>query len=186
MTAPRTSAGCKVLRSAGSSCAKAPNGIERLALGALTALALPIGIATAASPSHDDRTVSDTSTTTLTAVEIPATACGTTLFGDDFVRTELFFGLSRPGGRITERQFARFVDHEVTPRFPDGLTLLSGLGQFRLDSGQIIEEKSKVLVLLHPGGEEASAAIEAIRDEYIDEFDQQAVLRTDESSCASF
>lgn len=146
----------------------------RLVIGAaaLASVALPIGLASASSTGD--------------AENVAPSACGSTLFGDDFVRTELFFGLSRPGGRITERQFAGFVDDEVTPRFPDGLTLLSGLGQFRLDDGEIIDEKSKLLVLLHPGGEDASAAIEAIRSEYIDEFDQQSVLRTDEASCVSF
>jgi hypothetical protein len=112
--------------------------------------------------------------------------CGTELFGDQFVRTELFFGLSRPGGRITEHQFDRFVDEEITPRFPDGLTVVSGLGQFRLDSGDIIEERSKVLVLLHGGEDVDSKEIEEIRAAYISRFDQQSVLRTDEPSCVSF
>ena len=115
----------------------------------------------------------------------PALECGAGLFGDQFVRTELFFGLSRPGGRITERQFDRFVDEEVTPRFPDGLTLLSGEGQFRLESGEIIEEKSKLLILLHVGSDVDSKEIEEIRAAYIDRFDQQSVLRTDEPSCVS-
>jgi hypothetical protein len=108
---------------------------SRLALGGLAAaaLAVPIGIASADTDGD--------------AVTEPA--CGAELAGDPFVRTELFFGLSRPGGRISQRQFDRFVDDKITPRFPDGLTLLSGRGQFRLDDGDIVEEGSKVLVLLH-------------------------------------
>jgi Protein of unknown function (DUF3574) len=137
---------------------------------ALATVALPIGFA--ASPVDDD------DLTTLT--------CGDGLSGDEFVRTELFFGLSRPHGRITERQFDRFVDGEVTPRFPDGLTVLSGLGQFRLEDGEIVEEKSKVLVLLHGGGDVASKEIEEIRAEYIEQFDQQSVLRADAPACVSF
>ena len=141
-----------------------------LAATTLAALAVPIGIAAAAKPDVD-----------------PAPAsCRDALVGDQFVRTELFFGLSRPGGRITERQFADFVDDAVTPRFPEGLTLHSALGQFQLEDGEIIEEKSKVLVLLHDGGDVASKEIEDIRGDYIDAFDQQSVLRTDEPSCVSF
>jgi Protein of unknown function (DUF3574) len=145
---------------------------SRLAIGGLAtaALAIPIGIASA-----------DTHGTT--AVEA---ACGGDLAGDPFIRTELFFGLSRPGGRISQRQFDRFVDDNVTPRFPDGLTLLSGRGQFRLADGDIVEEGSKVLVLLHEGGADRSAAIDSIRDEYVDQFDQQSVLRTDTTSCVGF
>jgi hypothetical protein len=145
---------------------------SRLALGGLAAaaLAVPIGIASADTDGD--------------AVTEPA--CGAELAGDPFVRTELFFGLSRPGGRISQRQFDRFVDDKITPRFPDGLTLLSGRGQFRLDDGDIVEEGSKVLVLLHEGGDSRSADIDAIRAEYVDQFDQQSVLRTDTTSCVGF
>jgi hypothetical protein len=145
---------------------------SRLAIGGLAAaaLAVPIGIASA-----------DTHGNT-----VAETACGSDLAGDPFIRTELFFGLSRPGGHISERQFDRFVDHNVTPRFPDGLTLLSGRGQFRLADGEIVEEGSKVLVLLHEAGADPSAAIDAIRAEYVDQFDQQSVLRTDTTSCVGF
>jgi hypothetical protein len=145
---------------------------SRLALGGLAAaaLAVPIGIASADTDGD--------------AVTEPA--CGAELAGDPFVRTELFFGLSRPGGRISQRQFDHFVDDKITPRFPDGLTLLSGRGQFRLDDGDIVEEGSKVLVLLHEGGDSRSADIDAIRAEYVDQFDQQSVLRTDATSCVGF
>ena len=140
-----------------------------LAAASLAALAVPIGIAAAAQD------------------EAPAPlTCGTELFGDQFVRTELFFGMSRPGGRITERQFADFVDDAVTPRFPEGLTLHSALGQFQLENGEIIEEKSKVLVLLHDGSDVVEKEIEQIRGDYVGAFDQQSVLRTDEPSCVSF
>jgi hypothetical protein len=145
---------------------------SRLALGGLAAaaVAVPIGIASA---DTSDDTVAEAS-------------CGAELAGDPFIRTELFFGLSRPGGRISQRQFDRFVDHNVTPRFPDGLTLLSGRGQFRLADGDIVEEGSKVLVLLHQGGADRTAAIDAIRGEYVNQFDQQSVLRTDTTSCVGF
>jgi hypothetical protein len=74
----------------------------------------------------------------------------------------------------------------VTRRFPDGLTLLSGRGQFQLADGDIVEEGSMVVVLLHEGGADRSAAIDAIRDEYVDQFDQESVLRPDTTSCVGF
>ena len=144
----------------------------RLAFGALVvmSLAVPVGVAAA-----------DTRSETL-----DPTACDDGLSGDVFVRTELFFGQSQPDGRVSEREFDRFVDGAVTPRFPAGLTVLSGLGQFQLADGNIVEEKSKVLVLLHGGSADESAAIDAIRDDYIDAFDQESVLRTDTTSCVGF
>jgi hypothetical protein len=42
------------------------------------------------------------------------------LVGEVFSRTELYFGSGKPGPDVTRRQFDRFVDREVTPRFPDG------------------------------------------------------------------
>lgn len=107
--------------------------------------------------------------------------------GDLFARTELFFGLSRSAGPdITEAEFSAFLDSEVTPRFPDGLTVLDARGQFRGASGVTIKEGSKLLILLHGGSSSESASIEAIRDQYILLFQQESVLRTDETDCVSF
>jgi|SRR5688572_20920313 hypothetical protein len=99
-----------------------------------------------------------------------------------FIRTELFFGTGKPdGGVVTKEEFFRFLDQEITPRFPDGLTLLSGRGQFRDSSGKIIKEKAKVLILLYPLNSWASSSekIEQIRDLYKTAFQQQSVLRVD-------
>lgn len=113
--------------------------------------------------------------------------CERRLDGDLFSRTELFFGLSRPdGSEITEEEFQAFVDAEVTPRFPDGLTLLTGSGQFRNSDGDIIQEGSKLLILLYPYSRQSSALVEQIRSAYKDEFQQESVLRVDEQSCVSF
>lgn len=107
--------------------------------------------------------------------------------GEAFVRTELFFGLSRSGGPdITEQEFQLFVDAKVTPRFPDGLTLLSGKGQFKNAAGVIIQEGSKLVILLYPFSKEASAAVDAIRTDYKSAFQQESVLRIDEPTCVGF
>jgi hypothetical protein len=104
-----------------------------------------------------------------------------------FARTELFFGLSRPGGVITEEEFRAFVDARVTPRFPEGLTLLTGSGQFRDASGTIVVEGSKLLILLVPRRDaRAQQKIEAIRSDYRHQFQQESVLRADAVSCVSF
>jgi uncharacterized protein DUF3574 len=110
------------------------------------------------------------------------------VFGEIWARTELFFGTSRPDGTtVTDKRFERFLDEAVTPRFPDGLTLLTGLGQFKNSNGVIIQERSKVLILLYPlddGG--ASNRIEAIREIYKQTFQQESVLRVDSRAGVSF
>jgi hypothetical protein len=75
----------------------------------------------------------------------------------------------------------------VTPRFPDGLTLLTGIGQFRDASGTILVEGSKLLILLYPRRDrDADAKIEQIRSDCKRVFQQQSVLRADDASCVSF
>ena len=69
--------------------------------------------------------------------------------GERFARTELFFGSARAGGEVTEAEFKQFLDVFITPRFPDGLTLLTGLGQF-LGSAGPVQERSFLLILLYP------------------------------------
>jgi hypothetical protein len=103
------------------------------------------------------------------------------------VRTELFFGLSKPTGLITDSEFQQFLDQEVTPRFPDGLTLLEGQGQFRNVGGKIIGERSRVLILLYSLADNGShQKIEEIRAKYQKDFQQESVLRVDEKICAAF
>jgi Protein of unknown function (DUF3574) len=99
-----------------------------------------------------------------------------------FARTELFFGSERPGPDVSRREFNQFLDKEITPRFPDGLTLLSGRGQFREANGTIVEENSFVLILFYPYEDraEASALVEELRRLYTEQFNQESVLRVDD------
>ena len=99
-----------------------------------------------------------------------------------FVRTELYFGTAKPSGVVSEAEFIDFVDRHVTPRFPDGLTLIKGDGQFRNDGNTIVKEQSFVLILLYPHDalDEGLRRIERIRTLYKDEFDQQSVVRVDD------
>jgi hypothetical protein len=110
------------------------------------------------------------------------------LIGETWRRTELYFGTEKPNGSaVTPQEFEDFVDEIVTPRFPEGLTLLSGDGQWRDSAGTIIEEESNLLILLYPlDDEEADGEIEQIREAYKDFFQQESVLRVDSYSRVSF
>ena len=97
-----------------------------------------------------------------------------------WTRTELYMGLSRPDGSIIgEADFQGFVDREVTPRFPDGLSVFAGAGQWRGADGMIVKEGSRVLVLLHPATPEVERNLDAVRAAYIEQFAQESVLRVD-------
>lgn len=111
------------------------------------------------------------------SLEVSATAVA-----ERYIRTELFFGLSRKGGPdVREAEFEAFVDEFVTPRFPSGFTVLDARGQWREDNGTITKERSKVLILIYRRNERlpANVKIEEIRSEYKKRFSQQSVLRSD-------
>jgi Protein of unknown function (DUF3574) len=103
-------------------------------------------------------------------------------------RTELYFGSDKHDGTtVSEAEFMQFVEQEVTPRFPDGLTVLTGYGQF-FNSEEVIEkERSMVLILLYPPTDfDAGKRIQEIRDIYKRLFRQESVLRVDSLSYVSF
>jgi hypothetical protein len=102
-------------------------------------------------------------------------------------RVELFFGLGkRDGGSISDADWAAFLDAEVTPRFPAGLTVLSAYGQWRGDSGPLTKEATRVLLVWYAPAPDSERKIEAIRDAYRERFSQDSVLRVDGRSCVSF
>jgi hypothetical protein len=104
-----------------------------------------------------------------------------------WVRTELYFGTNRPGGEVSDLEFAGFMDCEITPRFPDGLTLLTGYGQYLTALGALTRERSKVLILFYPEQTaDVGKRIEEIRDAYKRAFQQESVLRVDGYVVVSF
>jgi len=104
------------------------------------------------------------------------------LFADKFLRTELYFGTDIPGGgKVSAEDWNKFLETEVTARFPDGFTVLEGFGQYKDSSGKIVREASKVLVLFYTKKQRDSvnAKIEEIRAAYKKQFKQESVLRLD-------
>jgi hypothetical protein len=100
-----------------------------------------------------------------------------------FIRTELYFGRNKPDGtEVSRKDFDEFLSGFVTERFPEGLTVLTGRGQFLDSDGEVERERSVVLILLYPvsARNEKSVKIDEIRDEYKKRFLQQSVLRVDD------
>jgi Protein of unknown function (DUF3574) len=93
------------------------------------------------------------------------------------LRTTLYFGLNREkGGAISELEWQVFLRDEVTRRFPDGLTSWEAQGQWRTPAGSIDQERSKVLLLVHPDNAEARRAVQEVITTYRKMFEQQSVL----------
>lgn len=92
------------------------------------------------------------------------------------IQDELYFGRNKPVGQVSNQDFQLFLQNEITPRFPDGLTVLDADGQF-LGSNGIIKEKTKLLILIHSNSQEDQQEIQEIIDEYKKQFQQESVLR---------
>ena len=97
------------------------------------------------------------------------------------LRTDLYFG----SGTVNAAAWARFVSNVVTPRFPDGLTILDARGQWRGPAG-ILREPTRVLVIYHRDDSASGARIEAIRTIYRRRFAQASVLRADSEACLGY
>jgi hypothetical protein len=101
---------------------------------------------------------------------------------------ELMFGRNI-GDRIgvSEAQWARFVDREITPRFPDGLTVFDTRGQWRdTERNRIVREPSKLVQIVLPGKVEDADRLNEIAAAYKSRFRQQSVGVIVRGACVSF
>lgn len=95
---------------------------------------------------------------------------------------QIFFGRDAAG--VTEKDFARFVDEVITPRFPDGLTVMDGGGQWRNQEDVLIREASKVVLIVLPK-QCANRKLAQVREAYRRQFSKDTVLVT-QASCVAF
>ncbi|HEX7863963.1 MAG TPA: DUF3574 domain-containing protein [Variovorax sp.] len=106
---------------------------------------------------------------------------------ETFERDTLFFGRAIPsGGQVSDAEWTAFLDATVTPAFPQGLTVIDAAGQWRGVSGDVVRERSKLVVLLHPRSEKDDAAIATIVGTYRQRFAQEAVLQERQAVCVRF
>ena len=100
-------------------------------------------------------------------------------------RVELFFGTGPGSPSDARRAWRRFLAQTVTPRFPDGLTVVEAAGQWRGSHG-LERETSRLMIILYRPDATSDDRIEAIRSAYRIRFRQQSVLRADTTACVSF
>jgi Protein of unknown function (DUF3574) len=107
-----------------------------------------------------------------------------------WVETQLYFGLGPvddPHAGVTEAQWRDFLDKEVTPRFPAGLSVVDVYGQW-LDKEHSTPSRlrSKLLIIDYPDTPENRQNIEAIRSAWKQRTGDQSVLRVTEPADVSF
>ena len=89
-------------------------------------------------------------------------------------------------GGVSEAQFAKFVDGEVTPRFPQGMTVIDAQGRWAPPPGSMIRTPAKMVVIVLPGNADDSKKLEAVRVAYKTRFHQPSVLLVTHGDCISF
>jgi len=106
---------------------------------------------------------------------------------DRFAEYRLFFGRSKGAVEVvTDTAWRAFLAEEITPRFPDGLTVLDAAGQWRDSSGAVVRERSKLVLILAEPGAAAMQRTEEIARAYKRAFEQESVLRAVTTACVSF
>ena len=95
-----------------------------------------------------------------------------------WLKTEIYCGRSIPyGGQVSDSQFADFLNEVVTAEFPLGLTVFDAYGQMEEKSGTIVEQQTKVIVLVHEKSEQDGAKVQRIIDEYRSRFGNPQVMQ---------
>jgi uncharacterized protein DUF3574 len=100
---------------------------------------------------------------------------------------QLFFGRSTGWtGEVTEADWRSFLDAEVSPRFPDGLSVSDVYGQWKSPAGDFVREESKALFIVLAGRPDERQRLDLIRDAYKRRFHQQSVLLVEQKACVAF
>src|ERR1700681_4526907 len=101
---------------------------------------------------------------------------------------ELFFGRNigkRLG--VSEAAWSRFLAREITPRFPDGLTVVDAASQWRdKERGAMVREPSKHVTIVTADDASARDKIAGIVAAYKQQFRQQSVAVITRPVCAAF
>lgn len=135
---------------------------------------------------------------TNTAAGSATSSASATLHGDPahpahgvrWLDTRLYFGLGPaddPAKGVSEAQWRAFLDKEVTPRFPSGLSVMDIYGQWlSKQSSQVERIRSKMLVIDYPATKQNAAKVEQIRAAWKQMTGDQSVLRVTTPADVSF
>lgn len=107
-----------------------------------------------------------------------------------WVDTKLDFGLGpadHPERGVSETDWRAFLDKEVTPRFPSGLSVVDVYGQWQGVKEPAPERlRSKMLIVDYPDTQENRDKVDAIRAAWKQKTGDQSVLRVTQPVDVSF
>ncbi len=115
----------------------------------------------------------------------------------NWMDTRLYLGLGpadEPDKGVSEAVWRTFLDHEVTPRFPSGLSVLDVYGEWETNPLQrkpgeqprTERIRSKLVIIDYPNTSENAARIEAIRAAWKRQTGDLSVLKVTQRADVSF
>jgi hypothetical protein len=128
---------------------------------------------------------------TLLAFQVSAAAAQSlscTLPQTPMIEVELLFGRNI-GGKlgVSEAQWRAFLAREVSPRFPDGLTVFDTRGQWRDDKTKaLVREPGKIVRIILGADAGAMEKVDAVAAAYIKQFGQDSVGIVTRPACVVF
>jgi hypothetical protein len=106
-----------------------------------------------------------------------------------WTRAEIICGLNKAaGGTVTDSEWQKFMDEEVTPRFPNGLTVLAGVGQWKGTDGNVEQESCRMIILFYDSVNDKGAdqRIYHVAEAYGQQFGQETVLLSSSKAIVEF
>ena len=87
---------------------------------------------------------------------------------------------------VSDADWEAFLADTITPRFPDGLSVIDVAGQGTNSDGALERERTKMLLVLAPQEDDALDRMNEISDAYKQRFNQNSVLRVITEACVAF
>jgi hypothetical protein len=88
-------------------------------------------------------------------------------------------------GPASDAAWRSFLGAEVTPRFPDGLSVGDVYGPQRGPAGAFVHQSAKAVFIVLAGQPDEEQRLNLIRDAYRRRFHQPAALVVEPSACVS-
>ncbi len=104
--------------------------------------------------------------------------CSTTKFTSNYIKTELYFGLSKKNGVVTAQEWNTFKVDYISKRF-SGYTEIQSKGFWTNPEGETVSENSRLIIYLNKGSKQDSLDIVYVINNYKQLFDQESVLKID-------
>ena len=107
--------------------------------------------------------------------------------GELWTEYRLFMGRSSDGVEVvSDEDWEAFLADTITPRFPDGLSVIDVAGQGTTSDGFVERERTKMLLVLAPQDGDSLDRINEIAAEYKQRFSQNSALRVITEACVAF